>query len=75
MIAAIVLAAAAAAGASSAEPSPASRVPIAQATATVRIVQGERITADKLPETAMVVETRLRGSDGIERAVRLVEFP
>jgi hypothetical protein len=50
-------------------------VPIAQATATVRILQGERITADKLPETAMVVETRVRGSDGVERAARLVEFP
>jgi len=54
---------------------PAPRAPIVQATATVRILPGARITASEVPETAIVRETRVRGSDGIERNARLVEFP
>ena len=71
----MLFAAAAAAGAAPPEPGPSARVPIVQATATARIVHAERVTADSLPETAMVVETEVRGSDGVQRKARLVEFP
>jgi hypothetical protein len=75
VILAIVLAAAATVITAPPGPAVSSRVPITQATATARIVHGERITAGSVPETAMVVETEVRGSDGIERKARLVEFP
>ena len=48
---------------------------IVQATATVRIIAGERISADNMPDTAIVTDTRVRGEDGVERPARLVEFP
>jgi hypothetical protein len=72
---AFLLLAAATAGAGAPPPVPADRAPLLQATATVRIVQGERIKPGDLPKTAMVTETRVRGSDGVERNARLVEFP
>ena len=53
----------------------ASRPALVQATATVRIVQGERVVAGHVPETAMVTNTRVRGSDGVLRDARLIQFP
>ena len=59
-----------------AQPAQPPRLEVArQATATVRIVKGERISATQLPGYAIIRETRLRGADGIESAYRLVEFP
>jgi hypothetical protein len=75
VIAFVFLAAAATAGASAPEQRPPSGTPLVQATATVRIVQGERVTASEVPKIAMVNDTRVRGSDGVERDGRLVEFP
>ena len=48
---------------------------IHQATATVRIVAGERIGAGRLPETAIVTDTMVKDADGSERPARLIEFP
>ena len=48
---------------------------IRQATATVRILAGERIGAGKLPETAIVTDTVVKDADGSEKPARLVEFP
>ena len=48
---------------------------LVQATASVRILAGERITADSLPETAIVRDTQVRGPDGSEKPARLIEFP
>jgi hypothetical protein len=47
----------------------------AQATATVRIVSGDRISAGSVPQAATVSDRKMRGADGIEKLVRLVEFP
>ena len=71
------LLAAAAAAATAAEPLPrAVAVPVAaEATATVRIVAGALISATELPDEALVRDTRVTGPDGVERKVRLVEFP
>jgi len=49
--------------------------PMIQATATVRIVPGARITAAQLPSDAIIRDTRVTGPDGVERDARLVEFP
>lgn len=58
------------------QPSQPARLEVArQATATVRIVKGERISASRLPGEAIVRETKVRGADGTESAYRLVEFP
>lgn len=57
---------------------PPPRIPgraIQQATATVRIIAGERISAGRLPETAIVTETKVKDADGSETPARLVEFP
>lgn len=48
---------------------------IHEATATVRIIAGERISAGRLPETAIVTDTILKDADGSEKPARLVEFP
>lgn len=48
---------------------------IQQASATVRIISGERITADHMPEAAIVTDTKIRAADGSETPARLVEFP
>lgn len=48
---------------------------VRQATVSVRIVSGARIAEGKVPDTAMVGETRVRGADGVQRTARLVEFP
>ena len=45
-----------------------------QATASVRILPGARISAGDTPEIAMVREARISTSDGGSRRVRLVEF-
>ena len=73
---ALLLLAVAASGSAQAPVEPiAPRTPLVQATATVRIVSGERITAGELPRTAIVRDTKVRGADGIERDARIVEFP
>ena len=65
-----------AAAAAAAQPAQPARIEVAaQATATVRIVKGERISASRLPTDAIVRETKVRGTDGVESAYRLVEFP
>ena len=46
-----------------------------QAKASVRIVSGERITAERLPESALVRDTEVRSADGSLKTARLVEFP
>ena len=47
---------------------------IAEATATVRIVSGVRITATAQPADAQVQTVQLPGADGQPRELRLVEF-
>jgi hypothetical protein len=68
-----------AAAMASASPPPEQRsgtgTPLIQATATVRIVVGARISATELPDEALVRDTRVTGPDGVERKARLVEFP
>jgi len=54
---------------------PGTGTPLIQATATVRIVAGARISATELPDEALVRDTRVTGLDGVERKARLVEFP
>ena len=56
-------------------PPPAPRGASVQATATVRILSGERIGAESLPETATVRDTQVRGADGSQKPARIVEFP
>ena len=46
-----------------------------QAKASVRIISGERVTADRLPEQALVRDTEVRAADGSLTTARLVEFP
>jgi hypothetical protein len=68
-----------AAAVASASPAPEQRqsisAPLVQATATVRIVPGARVTATEIPGEALVRDTRVTGPDGVERNARLVEFP
>jgi hypothetical protein len=47
---------------------------IAEATATVRIISGARITATAQPADAQVETVRLPGADGQPRESRLIEF-
>ena len=54
---------------------PASVPVVRQARASVRIVAGERISADKIPEAAMVREKQVRNADGSRTPTWLVEFP
>ena len=56
----------------SAEHRPASL--IAEATATVRVVSGVRITATTQPADAQVQTVQLPGADGHPRVSRIVEF-
>jgi hypothetical protein len=49
--------------------------PAIQATATVRIVSGARISATELPDEALVRDTWVTGPDGVQHKARLVEFP
>jgi hypothetical protein len=51
------------------------REPVVQATASVRIVPGARISSARIPAEAMVSERKIRGADGVERNARIVEFP
>ncbi|HEU5482227.1 MAG TPA: hypothetical protein VFU80_03920 [Sphingomicrobium sp.] len=48
---------------------------VEQARATVRIVCGARVTADRLPEEALVRDTKVLGPDGSRKPARLIEFP
>lgn len=65
-----------AAAAAAAQPASPPRIELAvQARASVRIVSGSRITAEKLPEEAIVRETEVRGADGSKATARLIEFP
>ena len=56
-------------------PPPSPSLAIQQATASVRIVPGERVSADRLPETAIITDTVVRAADGSAAPARLVEFP
>jgi hypothetical protein len=56
----------------SAERRPASLV--AEATATVRVVSGARITATDQPANAQVQTVQLPGADGHPRVSRIVQF-
>jgi hypothetical protein len=56
-------------------PQPTLRPVLQQATATVRIIAGERISATDLPRDAMIRDTEVKGADGGAQKVRLVEFP
>jgi hypothetical protein len=68
-----------AAAVASVSPSPEQRTgtgaPLIQATATVRIVAGARISATAIPNEALVRDTRVTGPDGVKRDARLIEFP
>ena len=75
LMAIFALIAAAVLPASAVLPPQSPRGAITQATASVRILSGERIGADSLPQTAIVRDTQVRGSDGSEKPARLVEFP
>lgn len=48
---------------------------IQQATASVRIISGARITAGNIPEGALVRDAQLRGADGSQTTSRIIEFP
>lgn len=59
-----------------AQPSGQSRTgAIQQATASVRIISGARITPTEMPESAIVRDTQMRGADGSRTMSRIVEFP
>ncbi len=77
MLLSLLLAAASAGADSAPRPAAGDRggAVVRQATASVRIVSGERISASDIPQSALVKDTQVRGSDGIERPARLVEFP
>jgi hypothetical protein len=47
---------------------------VAEATATVRVVSGARITATAQPADAQVQTVQLPGADGHPRVSRIVEF-
>lgn len=47
---------------------------VQQARATVRIVSGARVTAEKPPEEALVRETKVSNADGSRTASLLIEF-
>jgi hypothetical protein len=72
---ALVLAAAAALSSPIPEARPGGSTPAVQATATVRIVPGARVTATEIPEEAVVRDAKVTGPDGVQRPARLVEFP
>lgn len=46
-----------------------------QATATVRILPGARVTATETPDSALVRKAQIKNADGREETVRIVEFP
>jgi hypothetical protein len=71
----MVLLALAAVAASAQSPSAPSRPAIEQATATVRIVSGARISAAETPDTALVRNATIRQADGSDTTVKLIEFP
>ena len=48
---------------------------VSQARATVRILVGERVTAEKIPAAALVRDTQVTSADGSRKPARLVEFP
>jgi hypothetical protein len=65
-----------AAATAAAQPSlPAGPSAIQQARATVRIISGARVTAEKLPLEAIVRNTQVSSADGSQGTARLVEFP
>ena len=70
----LLLAQLAAAVASQASP-PATAPIVRQARASVRIVSGERISAERIPQAAVVRDKQVRNADGSWTSSRLVEFP
>jgi hypothetical protein len=48
---------------------------ISQASASVRILAGARITAGEVPDIAVSREAEVKDSDGNSNTVRLIEFP
>ncbi|CAN5122499.1 MAG: hypothetical protein M3448_04395 [Pseudomonadota bacterium] len=63
------------AAAATVQPDPQASAAVARARATVRIIQGVRISGDVPPAEALVRETKVRGADGTETRLRLIEFP
>jgi len=45
-----------------------------QATASIRVISGARITANEMPPEALVKTTEVKNSDGVKSVVRLIEF-
>lgn len=70
-----ILAATAASAIPAAKPRYGASPPLVQATATVRILSGARITSTDLPKEAVVRDTQITGPDGVKHDARLVEFP
>ena len=56
-------------------PAPPATSAVRQATASVRIVAGARISAAETPAAAIVTQSEVRDENGRRRTVRLVEFP
>lgn len=56
------------------QPAQARAVPVAQATASVRIVAGKRMTLGKSTPEAELRRTRFRDTDGLVKPARLIEF-
>lgn len=54
---------------------PSGSAAVRQATASVRIVSGARITTQERPEAAIVREVEVEDSDGTRKSVHLIEFP
>jgi hypothetical protein len=71
----MVLAALALASAAAQPQAPAAGSLVRQATATVRILAGERIGASTMPATALVRSIVVKAPDGSSEERWLVEFP
>ena len=48
--------------------------PVVQATATIRIISGERLKLGQQPQSAQLRQAQFRDSDGQVRPARLIEF-
>lgn len=70
----LLIALAAAAATAQADASPGTAA-VRQATASVRIVSGARISEQEAPETAIVRQVEVEDSGGARTTVRIIEFP
>jgi hypothetical protein len=71
---ALLAVAAAGAGAAPRPPVPQQAI-VRQASASVRIIAGARVSAREIPDIAIVNDTKIVAADGSKTPARLVEFP